>query len=120
MSVVILVERICLYKYISSQIILMCLQLITSYSSELVIIDTITRLGTHNCVNSISFLWIGIQSAYLVGISSRVDDTRINVLTIFICLVELGISDVIIGYSDQSDVSFSWWAMGLIMIWGVC
>jgi len=114
-------------------IILLVLQLVTPLSSTIIITDEVNRLGEFVCTNDVPFIWMIVQSVYLVcilvlgvyliystwGISSSVDDTRINVLMIFVCLVALAVSDVIVGYSFQDDKSYTWWAISLIMIWSL-
>jgi len=114
-------------------IILLVLQLVTPLSSSINIIDDVNRVGEFVCTNGVPYIWMVVQSVYLVcililgvyliystwGISSSVDDTRINVLMIFVCLVALAVSDVIVGYSIQDDTAYTWWAISLIMIWSI-
>jgi len=61
---------------------------------------------------------MGIYFMYSTwSISSSVDDTRINVLMIFLCLVTMGVGDVILTYSPQTELTVSWWALSLLMVW---
>jgi len=118
-------------------ILLFILQLVSPFNSEIYVTDKANRLGEHHCQNEMMVLWVGIQSGYLVcilllgvysmystwKISSTVDDTRINILMIFICLVSLGVAGVIWGYSPSDagkDDADAWWALSLITIWGIC
>jgi len=49
-----------------------------------------------------------------------VDDTRINILMIFLCLVTLSLSDIIISYTiDQNELAVSWWGLSLIIVWSL-
>jgi len=115
-------------------IILFALQFTIPLSRQLRITDEVRRIGEYDC-NSPDpkghLIWIGVQSGYLVfillmgvysiystwGISSTVDDTRVNVITIFVCLVALGVGDVVVVDSPLTDESYCWWAITLIIIW---
>jgi len=115
-------------------VILVILQFTIPFTSSLEIINEVTRLGEYHCHNPNPILWVSIQSAYLVcvllmgiysmystwKISSSVDDTRINILMIFLCLVALAVSGVVWGYSGHKENSDSWWSLSLILIWAVC
>jgi len=114
-------------------ILLLLLEITTPSHSVVVVTDVINRTGQYKCDNSIPFIWMILQSIYLVfilgmgiyfmystwGISSSVDDTRINILMIFLCLVTLGVSDVIVSYTNQSELAVSWWALSLIIVWSL-
>jgi len=114
--------------------LLLILQVTVPFKSEKVILDEVNRIGEYHCINANNpYLWIGTLSGYLVcilllgiyslyttwKISSAVDDTRINILMIFLCLVALTLSGVIWGYTGNREESDSWWALSLITIWGL-
>jgi len=119
-------------------IILLILEFSDPMLSELHITDEVNRIGEYHCENKIPFIWVAIQSGYLFcilllgvyamystwKISSSVDDTRINILMIFLCLVTLAVSDVIWSYngadSPNKEDADSWWALSLICIWEIC
>lgn len=112
-------------------ILLLILDFSTPFHSTIKIENEINRTGLYKCTNSIPFIWMIIHSLYLGvilvmgiyfmystwGISSSVDDTRINVLMIFLCLVTLGVGDVIVAYSDGSELSVSWWGLATTIVW---
>jgi len=112
-------------------ILLIILQFSSPLETKISIYDPINRLGTYKCDNSVPHLWLIVQSCYLVcilvlgvyamystwGISSSVDDTRVNVLVIFMCLITLGVTDTVVVFSDQSEIAYSWWAISLIAMW---
>jgi len=119
-------------------IILLILQFTIPFQSSLIVVDEVIRTGVYNCQNDKAFLWVGIQSGYLVcillmgvysmystwKISSSVDDTRINILMIFLSLVTLAVDGVIWGFTgalpSNAEESDSWWALTIITIWEVC
>jgi uncharacterized membrane protein YgdD (TMEM256/DUF423 family) len=117
-------------------IILITLQLLLPLKSQIEIDDVVERVGEYSCNNldnNAHLIWVTVQSIYLVcillggvyalystwGISSTVDDTRVNVIAIFLCLIALAVGDVVITYSAEDDKAFSWWAITLIMIWSL-
>jgi len=115
-------------------IILLILQFIAPFKSEKPMIDPINLRAEYQCISPLPFLWLALVSGYLFcililgvyiiystwKISSSVDDTRINILTFFICLVTLIVANVVWSYSPQGEDADSWWAISVIMVWGLC
>jgi len=114
-------------------VLLLILEVIIPFKSNKAIFDVVNREGEYHCSNDYTYVWIGTLSGYLVcililgiyslyttwRISSAVDDTRINILMIFLCLVALILSGVIWYYSGKKEDSDSWWALSLITFWGL-
>jgi len=119
-------------------IILLILQFSDPMESELHVTNEVIRIGEYHCENNLPYIWVSIQSGYLFcilllgifsmystwRISSSVDDTRINILMIFLCLVTLAVADVVWSYNGPDSVNKedadSWWALSLITIWELC
>jgi len=115
-------------------LLLLILQFSSPFKSVIHETVPVIRYGEYHCENNIRYLWISAQSGYLVfilvlgiyslystwKISSSVDDTRINILMIFICVVVLIVTGVVWGYSNQGEDADVWWALAVITIWGVC
>jgi len=102
------------------------------FKSSIVALDPITLTGEWHCVSSNATIWIGVQSGYLIfllvlgiyamystwGISSSVDDVRVNIFVIFLCVSLIIVADFT-SPTVAVDSGWSWWGIGVMILWSL-
>jgi len=51
------------------------------------------------------------------NISSTVDDTRVNVIIIFTCIITAIIGDITMISNVHSDSDWAWWTFAILTVW---